>query len=386
MKVRERRLAAKDGRLPKFHALGFLSALVQKFGSAKTFDSVANEKHHKDFAKANAKLTQRISSLFAAQLSRNDHDRVVIDRVYEYIKPYCSQDLSPKAEVNVTGDEAGQHWSDSESDSDDDDVEDLDEDRPTSSLGGVTVSGKYNFSIQMNAQKRITSTHRWHSYHRRLLGVSPNTFVIKTVSDALIKYNTLHNIAGPANIDVVGYTNVCVGGQHYRSNHYWKGSEWYDYATVKFPSTATPYSEGGDVCFCRIMGFVTYSTRGALTYGNMELDGRSPQDIVGSYDNRVYTVLHCQHRYFSFTRLQEQFLRKFRMSDSNDMYILPVTCLVKPLLVIPDIKDLETASSTRYIVCLPRHVFGLYFKHHVQCYNKEDEEDESVDGNYEDEW
>lgn len=87
------------------------------------------------------------------------------------------------------------------------------------------------------------------------------------------------------------------------------------------------------------MGFVTYSTRGALTYGNMELDGQSPQDVAQAHDDRVYAILHCQHRYFRFTRLQKQFLRKFVMSGSNDMYILPVTCLVKPLLVIPDIKD-----------------------------------------------
>jgi hypothetical protein len=164
----------------------------------------------------------------------------------------------------------------------------------------------------------------------------------------MIKYNTLHNIAGPADVDIVGYTTACIRGQCYKSNPYWKGSEWYDYATIQFPSTVAPYSEGGDVCICQIMGFVTYSTIGALTYGNMELDGKSPQDVAGDQDNRVYAILHCQYRYFSFTRLQQQFVRKFRMSGSNDMYILPAICLVKPLLVIPDIKDHESASSSCY--------------------------------------
>jgi hypothetical protein len=73
------------------------------------------------------------------------------------------------------------------------------------------------------------------------------------------------------------------------------------------------------------------------------------------------------------------------MSETNDMYILPATCLVKPLLVVPDIKDHESASSSCYIACMPRHVFGLYFKHHVHCYSDEDEE-ESVDSDYEDDW
>ena len=99
-------------------------------------------------------------------------------------------------------------------------------------------------------------THRWHNYERRLLGVPPNTFVIKTVSDALIKYNTQHGIQGPLSLDVVGYTGATIGGKCYRSAPYWRGSEWYDWSSVRFPSTVE--SEGGDICICRIMGFITY--------------------------------------------------------------------------------------------------------------------------------
>jgi hypothetical protein len=377
-----KKAGSKGWKIAKFHAMGFLSALVQKFGSAKTFDSAANEKHHKDFVKANAKLTQRISSLFAAQLSRNDHDRVVIDRVYDYIKPYCSQDHSPKSDVNVTTDDAGQHWSDSESDAeDDDDISDDDHD-DSSPEEDVAVRGKYTLSIKVNAQKRVTCTHTWHNYERRLLGVPPNTFVIKTVSDALIKYNTQHGIQGPLSLDVVGYTSATIHGQCYRSAPYWRGSEWYDWSSVRFPSTVE--SEGGDICICRIMGFITYTTQGALTFGNMELDGRSPQDVAGEVDSTLYAVLHCQHKYFSSSQLQKQFLRKFRMSNTSDMYILPATCLVKPLLVVPDVKDHESASSSRYIVCMPRHYYALYFKNHVHFFS--DDEAESVDSDYDDEW
>jgi hypothetical protein len=121
----------------------------------------------------------------------------------------------------------------------------------------------------VNAQKCVSCTHGWHSYERRLLGVPTNTFLIKTVSDALIKYNTLHGIPGPAAVDVVGYTTADIRGQCYRSNPYWKGGESYDWACVRFSSTVAPYSKGGDTCICRIMGFITYSTPGALTYGNM---------------------------------------------------------------------------------------------------------------------
>jgi hypothetical protein len=79
--------------------------------------------------------------------------------VYDYIKPYCSQDHSPKAPVNVTEDDAGQHWSDSESDADDDDEDEPEEVEGDLSHADVTVSGKYELSIQMNVQKHVTCTH-----------------------------------------------------------------------------------------------------------------------------------------------------------------------------------------------------------------------------------
>jgi hypothetical protein len=38
-----KKAGSKGWKIAKFHAMGFLSALVQKFGSAKTLESAANE-------------------------------------------------------------------------------------------------------------------------------------------------------------------------------------------------------------------------------------------------------------------------------------------------------------------------------------------------------
>jgi hypothetical protein len=82
-------------RIPKMHAFSFFGYLNRKFGSAKCFDSGCNKENHKFFVKANAKLTQRISSKFATQLANNDYDRVVIERVFDYIHPLCSHNTAP---------------------------------------------------------------------------------------------------------------------------------------------------------------------------------------------------------------------------------------------------------------------------------------------------
>jgi hypothetical protein len=79
--------------------------LEVKFGRAKCFDSGCNDKNHKFFVKANAKLTQRISSKFATQLANNDYDRVVIERVFDFIRPLCSQNHSAERATVVESDE-----------------------------------------------------------------------------------------------------------------------------------------------------------------------------------------------------------------------------------------------------------------------------------------
>jgi hypothetical protein len=100
----------------------------------------------------------------------------------------------------------------------------------------------------------------------------------------------------------------------------------------------------------------------------MEMQGLHPDDIQYLVDPTVYVVLHCQTTYFSFSRLQTQFIRKFAMTDKNDMYILPAGCLRNPLLVVPDVMDEEFVSDSRFMAVCPRHKMGAYFLYYVRSY------------------
>jgi uncharacterized protein YjlB len=95
-------LGSKGWKIVKFHALAYIEHWTQKFGRAKCFDSSSNENNYKELVKHNVKLTQRISSKFATQLANNDYDRIVIERVYDYIHPYCSKIHKESTEVAVT--------------------------------------------------------------------------------------------------------------------------------------------------------------------------------------------------------------------------------------------------------------------------------------------
>jgi hypothetical protein len=104
-----------------------------------------------------------------------------------------------------------------------------------------------------------------------------------------------------------------------------------------------------------------------MTYSNQELSGLSYEDISPfSTDNQLYAVLHCQTSYFSFKHLQTKFIRKFSMTPTTDMYIVPAQSIIRPVLVIPDIEDDVTASTSNYMAVLPEHKMGKYFLEHVE--------------------
>jgi hypothetical protein len=176
---------------------------------------------------------------------------------------------------------------------------------------------------------------------------------------------------------------VAIGGFRYRSTPYWKGrGEWCDWACVKFPETTT--STGGHTSICHIMGFFQYTTPGTMTFNNQEVVETDPEDLTDCVDNTLYAVLHCQTTYFKYRFLQGQFIRKFSMMDSGDMYTLPASCIRGPVIVVPDIEDEGTVSLEDYMAILPRHKMGAHFIYHMYEHLEELEGDYVAD-NREDE-
>ena len=389
-------------RIPKMHAFSFFGYLNRKFGRAKCYDSGCNEKNHKFFVKANAKLTQRISSKFATQLANNDYDRVVIERVFNYIRPLCSQNHSAETATVVESDEhaMAECYYDSDEDEleeehDNEDEEEWYEENAAplyfeQNLASsdvpketVVVKGRYFVDIDIDSRKRFTIRSKWTCRRMNMLGIPPNPFLCKTITDASIKYTTNRDMDPNASISIVGYTSAIIGGVRYRSTPYWKGrGEWCDWACVKFPETTT--STGGHTSICHIMGFFQYTTPGTMTFNNQKVVETDPEDLTDCVDNTLYAVLHCQTTYFKYRYLQGQFIRKFSMMELGDLYILPASCISGPVIVVPDIEDEGAVSLEDYMAILPRHKMGAHFIYHMYQHLEELEGDYVAD-NREDE-
>jgi hypothetical protein len=254
----------------------------------------------------------------------------------------------------------------------------------------IVVKGRYFADLNIDSRKRITVRSKWTCRRMNVLGIPPNPFLTKTITDASIKYTTNRDMDPDASISIVGFTSAIIGGYRYRSTPYWKGrGEWYDWACVKFPETTT--STGGHTSICHIMGFFQYTTPGVMTFKNQEVVEIDPEDLSDCVDTTLYAVLHCQTTYFKYRFLQGQFIRKFSMMDHGEMYILPATCIRGPVIVVPDIEDEATVSTDDYMAILPRHKMGAHFLYHVYNYLGKEEGDEIEDcredeDNYGDTW
>ncbi|MGA0401410.1 MAG: hypothetical protein ACO3PX_15705, partial [bacterium] len=368
---------SKGWRIVKFKAMSFMTALNLKFGCAKCYDTGPNENNHKRFVKGNAKLTQRIASKFSTQLARNDFDRVVIGMVYDAISQYCSKDHK-SYESGVVSGVHRQYYDDSDEDDHSDESDDDDEDRHNNdhslirriNRGIEGLTGMYNLCIDIDARMRITVSHKWKERGQTLLGIEPNTFLPKAIAELSCKYRSHHNMGTATRLKLECYTRAVINGNSYRCSPYWKGSSWYDWATVTFPNSQANDNEQNQkcTCACRILGFFRYLSPGALTYGQMELQGHHPDDVEQSLDDTLYVLLHCQTTYFSFHQLQSRYIRKIEMTDTNQMYIVPASWLRNPLLVVPDIIDLGHVSEERFMVICPWHKSGSIFLHYVNLY------------------
>jgi hypothetical protein len=63
--------------------------------------------------------------------------------------------------------------------------------------------------------------------------------------------------------------------------------------------------------------------------------------------------------------MQNKFIVKFKMTSLTEMYVLPINCIVSPLLVIPDFIAKDKVSTSEFMAILPRHKQGPYFTNYI---------------------
>jgi hypothetical protein len=364
-------------KISKFHVMVYMSGIMLKYGCLKGVDSGPNERHHKGFIKQHYKRTQKISSKFASQIAQGEYERQLLEKARLVIQKFVPEELRKLTEDSSYEHSQGTY----ERQLYDSQLDDDDNERYNTLAHELNVSdslvgrGAYSLTISLDESRRRNVSHKWKYGAKNIGRFLPNSMVGKVLSDYHIKYCEQYCEPHRSTLNYECYTSLTYEGTIYKSEPNWKakGCEWYDWCVVRFPSTKIPTNRtvhrsqregtvGGMKSIARIMGFFRHVDKGVPTYINVESNDASWERISRSnVDTTMYMILHCQSDYFSYSTLQTKFVYKFSVTPVSEMFVLPVGCIVGPLLVINDILEAGRTSKNQFMAILPRHKQSKYF-------------------------
>ena len=226
------------------------------------------------------------------------------------------------------------------------------------------LSGGYQLTLELDNRNRRTVSHHWNYDTKNKAAIDTNILVEVAIADYHKKYCLLYEEPNytASTIELECYTRATIDGVVYHASSDFKGSPWYDWANVHFGETQDIQKVMN--CASRIMGFFRYKTPNVPTYQRVEIDNLDWDDIVNSQepDDTLYMVIHCSHDEIDFADIREHFVLKFVMTPIEELYILPVSMINGPLLVVPDMTEKDTFHTSNFMALLPRRQQGVYFR------------------------
>ena len=237
------------------------------------------------------------------------------------------------------------------------------------------LSGTYKQIIEINHRGRRHIKTKWKWQAKERTSTATNDLVHATISDYHVKNCSKHGLVKTATIDIECYTTAVINGHRFRCAADYRGHKWYDWVMLCFPKTID--SAGGSVCIGRIMGIFRYMSAGMMTMGMMEIKGYHVDDVLNSYtvDETVYMVVHCSDDELSMRDIHNNVVAPFSVTELSQLYILPVTAIQGPAIVVPDFITENELSNTDFFAVCPRRMLGHYFRR----YCREEDEDYAVD-------
>jgi hypothetical protein len=239
-------------------------------------------------------------------------------------------------------------------------------------LPSIKLRGRFTCNIRIDRMKRRHVTHQWTSYKKRNLRFyNPSSLIGKCLSDFHIKYCSQYRKAFREVLSFECFTRATIDGVLYRAIPNWYGKAWYDWAVVKFPKmNASRNRKVGPAdkvqCIGRIITFFRHCDIGVPTFKYAEENDLSWEEIASSpKDETIYVMMHCQDREFSYSDLQSMFIYKFKMTSLTSLYVLPLSSIVGPLAVVPDMIEYNEASTTHFMAVLPRHKQAPFFTQYI---------------------
>jgi hypothetical protein len=324
----------------KFHCLfNFLQDIIY-FGSARNFNGEHTERDHIVIVKTNGDGTQKRGKKFTAQTARQEGLRQILQRAHRVVEHLCPT--------------IDRHTYDMASS----DMRRLYD--PEVREDNFTVAGKCTLFLGVPDSQHIQYiNHRWARREKNVLQVPLGKDLLYQVVDHALKHQWNRGLI----LEV--FTELRVksegGNTTYRATEDYSGEPWYDWAFIEDPT------EKSLTYPAKILGFLKYVTPGYPSFAKTEIDRRKPQDLLKSNekDDTIYVALHAANRVMSYEALSTRMITKFTITDDDSIYVFPVTCIKKPLIVA---RNFGAGSVRSYLCCMPRSEWPDLWARRIRAY------------------
>ena len=351
--------------LPKAHGAVLMRNSVIEDGPGEGTTTCHGENMHKYISKGHAKRTQKRAASLTAQMAERHHEHVTLETAarnmsHTLLLRDSSEDKDPSRDVdrNVS------YW------------------RSNVKLNdSCYAEGTYAVSIPSveDLKHKRGFTHvAWTSFRKHKSGVAAFDALLYALSTYARESSWMESFK------ITGFTSVKKMDVmqnkfvRYRCDPHYRGRVWRDWGNFRYGQAGERPHETQSPAM--ILGFVRFDTP---MFPTPFVKARYEDDPIPAtcLDSRLYAVVRGIDVPEGLN-FEEKFITSVRLlSGAKAIYILPISSLVGPVCVVPNIHNLDRTVQDKdsWLIMKPRRMWGDHFGRWVDedknnvVVNKEDE-------------
>ena len=233
----------------------------------------------------------------------------------------------------------------------------------------TTVPCALKFRPQHNRPKEYyVHSCKWKSKERQKLKIDLEPSVGVAIASQLTRFKEALCLK---RFEVTCFATAKLDGVLYRASPYYRGHAWYDWCVIPFDQNGVT-----EEFPCRIISFAKFP-KGYPTPAfeeeyfpgckANEVRRLIKEDIAGyqekleSYhDYRLYAIIDSSQKAIDDNLLCSRFVQTIDMGESENLYIIDVNSISRPILSVPDFGD---NKSRRFFISLPYRRWKEHFRH-----------------------
>ena len=93
-------------------------------------------------------------------------------------------------------------------------------------------------------------------------------------------------------------------------------------------------------------------------------------------------LLHCSDKELTMSDIRREFIKPFKLTSLEDLYVLPVSMINCPVMVVPDMIGEHVNSNERFLAVVPSRMMNTYFLRYLKGSDEQFEVDMSDEGRF----